>query len=502
MVVGSIEIKNKYIWIVAGILAGIILIFLLLWLINSSFIEVKITNGQNGEYSYSFLNQSSNKTVLNKTSSNPVKQLLPTSSYEVLAQQDYKSFFGVVKTQHLLANSYIEASLLPENYREFVGNNPQDCMNYINSQLISYSCDGVLANALVHMPATSNTPTYVTTTKGQGPAGYDEGFLTTSEGTFVLSQLPVFSENGAKQVLYRVGKNFVSSEVIFMPQLDDSIRYKSLPYKTGFIVFTPNFDQILYYPSIKSQGANITVTKVNSADTNPISLDIKDDSILTSYTNKVSNSSKTQQTKVFINTNSEVQTYTLNKSYSKVSFCGQSMLCMLNNSVVDVYNINSDQITYNYSLNNVVAMQNTNSGFLIVNSVGVVNIDVNNKVGFISYTLGGYKFNNIVPAQIGYIVSLTNTKGNKVALYIDQTKTNNTNIDKKVLELLTLSEISNISIYGNYLTIVPNLPTTENARGQTVVDTSKLKDVNNSIDNAINKLDIKKYGFEISNTSS
>lgn len=494
MTIGNIQIKNKYIFITIIVVAIVITVALLSWLINSSFIEVKVTNGESGSYKYSFLNQTSNKNIEVVTNSSQIKQLVPTDSYNVTIQQKNSSFISVVKTDKLLANTYIETKLYPENKREFIGNNPSQCMSYVNSVLVTFGCNDLLANALVHVPATKSLPTYSTTTRGQGPAGYYEGIFETKGGSFALSHIPMSSENGQTHILNKLGNNFTSVESINITNLNPTTRYSTINYKGGFIAYDQSFKEIQYFPSFNNQSTNITGVSLDSSYT-PISLDVNKDTILTTY-------SKDKQTYLYFNNSGNINSTNVDKKYTKVIYCGETYLCMTNDKILDIYKINNNQLDYQYSINNVIDMLNINNSLVFVNDVGVVKFDIVNRNGYFAYSFGIYKYNSIASTTSNnqFVLNVSNPQGNRVALLINPLESNSDNIDKKIAELQKDPNIKTVSIYKNFITIVPIIPTFTNNLGMTEFDSSKTKEINQQISDSITRVGINQKDYIINYT--
>lgn len=493
MIIGNIHIKNKYLWITGVVIIVIILLLIINWIINSAFIDISVVNGKSGGYNYSFLNQSSNQSSEVKTNESNIKQLVDSGEYEVLAKQADTSFYAIVKANKFLSSTYLDANLKPENFRSFIGNNPGECMSYVNNVLVSFGCNELLANARVHIPATPSLPTYTITTRGQGPAGYNEGIFETKEGSFALSQIPQSSEFGQTQILYQLGNNFNNINGFRLTSLNPSTRYNSIPYKNGFIAYNQTFSELQYFPTSKDQSTNIAGVVPDSSNT-PISLDVRDNTILTSY-------SKDNKTTLYLNTDNQVKTIGVDKHYSNINFCEKKYICMLNDKTLDIYLLDNNQVQYQYSVNNVESFVNLISGLYIANNYGVLKLDIQPRTGYLSYSYGEYKFNGIVPStsNTSYVLNLTNQNNNKVALLINPNKENTNNIDKKILVLQKDPNIRSLSIYGNFITVVPNIPRSNQANGQ--FDPIKVKEINQKIQKLINEsginLDIYKFNSTI-----
>lgn len=491
MTIRNIHIENKIIWIVGCIIASIILIASLIWIFNTSIIEINTKNGSSsGEYKYNFLNQIDSKLQTTNSKSPNSEYWMQASTYEVLARQDYKSYLSIIYTNGFFSRSLIEATLKPENRREFVGNNPQQCMSYVREVLVTLECGGLLANAQVHMPATKNLPTFTTTTRGQGPAGYDEGIFQTKDGSFALSHIPNSSENGQTHLLNKLGDNFKSVDVINITNnnLNRSSRYKSVPYKGGFIAYNSNFTEVMYFPGFINQAENIANTNPQNAN-NPISLDVKNETILTSYQGN-------NNSLIYLKNNKNLEAYTVNTAYNQISFCGEKYFCMLKDSKLDIYELVNKKFNYLFSVLNVKALHQTNSALLLVNDFGIINLNIPQKNGYLAYSFGDYKYNSSIKTTDNsrLVVNITNPNSSKVALLINPLEENSDNIDKKVVGIENNKDIKTFSIYKNYITVVPNIPADFNTSNNTF-DSAKVSQFNQEIISYIKStgIDLSKY---------
>ena len=81
---------------------------------------------------------------------------------------------------------------------------------------------------------------------------------------------------------------------------------------------------------------------------------------------------------------------------------------------------------------------------VIARGKDVVSLDVDKRTGLIDYSYGDYEFNGLRKDGFGYLLSLTNNKGRKVALYINQSASDTNKIDKKIAELQKIPEVNYI----------------------------------------------------------
>ncbi len=477
MTIGNIQIKNKYLWMALIIVVVVILIGVINWIANTSIIEVEVKNPQDGyEITNTFTNQIDKKVTTNNSKATSIQQLLPSSTYESLTEQNFQSFFTISETEGFLNNTFVEAILKNENKRDFVGNNPQDCMHYVNEVLVTLKCGDLLANASVHVAATPTLPTFVTTTRGQGPAGFDEGVFQTKDGSFSLSQTPNSSENGQTHILNKLGDNFKSTQVVIITNnnLNRSTKYKSNPYKTGFIAYNSNFTEVMYFPGFSNKAENIANSNPQNVN-NPISLDVKNETILTSYKGN-------ENSLVYLNTNGALEAFTVNKAYSQIMFCGEKYFCMINDGQLDIYELVNNRFIFQFSIVDVKAVHQTSTALLVINNYGVLNLNIPQKSGYLAYSFGEYKFNSSAKTtnNNSIIINLTNPSRDRVALLINPLAENSDNIDKKVINIENDKNIKTFSIYKNYITIVPDIPKDANTKNNTF-DTSRVESINQQI---------------------
>ena len=152
---------------------------------------------------------------------------------------------------------------------------------------------------------------------------------------------------------------------------------------------------------------------------------------------------------------------------------------------------------------NITSIQNTDVGLLALSDTRILNLDVDNKTGFVEYSFGDRKFCGLQKDVGGYLLCQTNTKGVNAVLRIDQTSNNSDSIDKKVAGLEKMSEVKNVSVYGQFLFISPDLGELvyDNSLGFFNYDPSVKQSVNDKISHQIDVLGVDRNTYHIINTS-
>lgn len=441
----------------------IVLICLLLivagrWASTVSFVEVSVDEATgSANINYQFYNKGSQKSSISSSSTN-IKKRLTKGSYEVLARQGNKTFFNIIQSKGFFATSAIKAVLQPEKSRTFVGDNPENCMNLINNMFLSYSCGGDLfSNVKIHIPASADTPTYVSPNPNKSIDGSLEGIVKTSGGVvFALIQSEPDGESLPLHTLYQLGTNLSITNSFGLSGLGGNKTYKIKPYKSGFIVYDTGYTQALYYQSPNQSPEKIKVGTSSDKNLSATDLQFENDTFLALYSSNVS--AKKAKTEVVMTKNGRFVSYIFNKAYLSGQPCGTNKLCLVGTKGLDVYDVSGSKAVYLYMVSDIITAHNTSSGFLVITKSEVIRLDVDNRSGFVEYSLGDFTYNSIQPVDGGYILSLTNSKGKKFALRINQVTADTASIDKKVAQLQKLQEVNTVSVNGNYIFISPNIP--------------------------------------------
>lgn len=492
--------------IILAILA-VTLLYAAYWVYGHSFIEITVNNTKSSEQlTFSFQKQGDDKASEAKSNSKTIKKLVSKSDYEVLVKQSDSSNLTIVRTNGFLRSTAINVNLTKEKERNFVGDNPADCVGYIESKIVSYSCGGLYGDINIHVPATQSQPTYALNNPNLTASGTVEGIVNTDEGNVLLLKSPENRDEGfilpAGHFAHIVDENLKSLTVTRLEGLSADKTYSIKPHGGGFIVFDSKFEQILYYPSTKSKPETISLGALKEKGLLPYALGISDNDLAGLYSTR--QDSKDDRSEVTIKSQNSTRNFVFKKSYSAVQPCGANKLCLLGNDKrLEVFDTSGEKPKFLFAVNNVVAIENSQKGSLAVNSTGVLNLNTEDRTGYYEYTFGKYTFNDIYKTQQGYILRITSNKNRGAALLIDQNSVNTDSIDKKTGDLQEMSEVSLVSIYGKFIYISADLGELvySNELRSFIYNPDTQKSVANKLNLEIDRLGIKREVYSISSNA-
>lgn len=485
------------------IIFGVFVILFVGWRIvsNISFINIDVSNSQSDtELVYSVIDNKTNKTTEVKTTSATFKRRVSKGSYQVLVQQGQTSYFEAISTKGFGGTTKITANLVSEKGRQFVGNNPASCFNYVDGVLVSSACTDLFSNVNIHVPATASTPTYAKKVANQ-VYGYSEGFIDVSGHTLVLIQTPNDTDVSPKHTIYSFDDLTLKSGVD-LTDLDPAKSYSIQAYKNGFLVYDNGFEHVLYYPSETSKPTSITLDGPASGKSlQPVSFRVSNGSIVVLYST-VDQKSKKSVSEIVINDGSSSKHYSFSESFTSATACGTNKLCTVGSSGLSVYDITGKKAVFLYKVSGVSYIQNMDNGLLAANDQGILRLDVDERRGFLEYSFGEYRFNALSLDPSGYVLSLTDGEGKKVALRIDQKNNDTDSIDKKVLELEKIPDVKNVSIYGKYIFVSPDLGEYKynSDLHEYSYDPAVKAKVNNEIQGVVVQMGLDKQGYVVINT--
>jgi hypothetical protein len=447
-------------------------LLVLLWFYNHAFLQISVTGSSNGaELTYTITNQSTNDVAEVKTQEHTIKKLLRKGDYEITVQQAETSYVALPTVSGFLSTKTVSAGLQLEKSREFVGNNPGPCMLYADI-LFSRPCDGNLSELTKHSPATSSSPT-VTEAPQVDPNSAEIKSLITFGGQNILLTL----DNAYALSVLRPDLTF--ADYTYLPEFAVTSDYTMQTYDQGFVVYSTDLKTIKYFSSLADTASPIDSPEPDSEISHPVELSTYKNSIGGLFNNEESSSDEASEEKpdskklfngtsefVFYNTKANNDTYTFNKLYSSGGLCGERKLCLISNNVLDVYDVSSKKAKRLFVVDDVQKILPSPDSLTIIKSNQVVRINPDSKTGFIEYSYGDYKYCGAAQAGAGYVLCLINNKSDKFALYINTAAINKDSIDKKTAELLRDPNISDLSVYKNYIYVSPNLgrPTIYNAQ--------------------------------------
>lgn len=436
---------------------------ILLLLFNFSFIKVTIQNPSNVEASYTFKKQADGSVSTSKSNQSSIRKLVRRGSYEVTVRQDNKNAFSITKASGFMTTNTVSSTLASEKSRQFIGNNPGPCMNLVDGVLASYACNANLDEAVIHKPASANEPTS-TITNNNAADSEIVGVVSTNEGSVAILKTPDTGDGvDSPYYAYLLKSDLTSKKRIALDNLSDAQTYKVIAYKGGFLLYSTDFNQVLYYGSLGAQPQNITFTKPKNNTLKPQTVSAQGNSLALSYSNNTieddshASGNKGIKNEVILLTDNKESHYNFDKPYS-VQLCDPTKLCLINEHGLTVMDISSKKAKQAFFVSDVRFIYTTTKTPVIVRDGDVLSFDVNSGLGSVDYVSSGTKpcgFAGVDSAS--YTLCVISKKQNKFALLINRNSDNEDSIDQKVSELEIMPEVKAISVYKNFIFLTPNL---------------------------------------------
>lgn len=451
------------------------------WLFSHAFIEIQVSNqvGTN-ETSYILIDQRSGERSEAKTKTGKLRKLVRKGSYEVLVQQDKRSFLSIKQTGGFLGTTRTDATLVGEKVRTFVGNNPNSCMYFIAGVLASSPCSGTVDELEFHIPATASQATF--TKKAAGPAAFLEAMLPTDTGAVaVISAANEDETKGNFHAAYSVNSSgaFSASALRELGDLDGSKQYTLNPYGTGYVAISADGSQMLFYPSFDQKPSKIDIEQPSDKTLRYLSSTAVDDNLVVIFSNTSetelpsfsdpegervhseeveAKATKKAKSEVVIRTPTKTQHLSLKQAVVQATLCGPDKLCLLLASGrLEVYQLHDDSQDLLFSMVGVLDIQKQQNNLRIIKSDGVFVLDLQKQEGFMVYSFGDYDFCGASRQTDSNIICIADDEGNRRALSIRMDQENTDSIDEKIAQLADMPEIKNVSIYGQFIHVSAQL---------------------------------------------
>lgn len=502
------QLPVKKLVIIAAV--AIVVLLVLSWVVNNGYIKVTTQNGE-GEISYSLTNQANQKDVKASGEQSSFKTTLGKGTYEVLVRSGNKSYFSLVDIQGLLKTTDVNATLESERGRRFIGHDPESCVHLIKQTLVSYECIGPISTLKTHVPATPSLPTY----SKINPYSSDdivEGIVETKSGDdlVVIYEVEVaghgdFEPKGTSHhnAFRMTDSGIIPSSSAALGGLDEKL-YSFLPYKDGFIAYDDELSKILYYQKLGSKPTEIK-TGVSKEGLSGYSVSTDQDALVVGYSEKgiegEEKESSRRKSEIAIIFNDSTKHISLDQTYNSVRLCGDNLLCALSSEKLDVFDVSAERPVLRFSLSGVSAFVVQNNRLVVAKDKDILSLDVASRSGYIEYNLGDYSLCGLHTANSSYMICVSDSRGKRSLLLIDQSKTSD-DIDKKILKLQDLAEVKEVSIYGDYIFISPEAGQLKfiPSLGGYSYDPEVLKNANDKINAKVNELGIDRNKYRVKST--
>lgn len=432
-----------------------IVLLLVLWLASVGFIDVTVKGKPAGSLTYTVIDRAGNQVSQTKTISDHFHKRLKKGAYQIRIVASEQSSIQVSSVGGFFRTTKINTPLQPEKSREFVGNNPNFCMFYGQGLLYSYNCSE-LGGLTAHLPANSSTPT-TNTSEADAPFILINGIVSLNG----INKALVIDDEGGGVGLYDIDQELRQTNPVMLTGVSATDAANIANYKSGFVLYPNNLTSLKYFASPSSSPSTITAAKPNPGVTNPVGLSVLGESIGALFNNGTGGSDQAGPTSgksefVYYGSGAK-RSYSFSKLYTSGGLCGHDELCLINSSLLDVYDVSQKKPNYIFSIKNVQKAFYVNKTLLIATNDDVIGLDPQSLTGTVQFSYGGSQYCGLNASGDGYVICLMNNKGKKVALHIDPSQNNTDSIDKKVLELLKDPNIDDVSAYKNYIYILPNL---------------------------------------------
>lgn len=452
-------------YVVLAIVATLFIgVFWFVW--NYSFIEVSVEGASNGT-NLKITNQSNNQSSSLELKTKTTKKMLRKGDYQISASQTSKSGMSIANSTGFLRTTKTTVTLEGENARQFVGNNPSPCMYFTGVVLASYECSDI-AGLTLHQPATAQTPT-VNLSVEDFSYQYPQGMVRTKEGTVILTRLEAGEANPEKSIaVFLLDDNLQISKEALILDFDPDKTYSIKTYKDGFIVHSTTSNDGQYFASIDAKPQSVTLGKPKDSTLKPGAWSASGSQTAIAFSNNTEgekadldndNPGKVK-TEVVVNKDGKDSRFTIEVNPTSMLFCGTDKLCLLNEKVVDVYSLATDEPSFMYRVSGIDDIFPDNKNILLAKSDGIWLFNPDSATGHMSYSFSNnYTYCGAQETTNGFSVCLINNQQKKVGLFVDTTKPDNGSIDKKIASLQSMSDVLNISAYKNFLYISPNAGT-------------------------------------------
>ena len=363
------EVFTKYKkWLI--LFTSIVVILLIVnFLRNRSYIEITTQGTGNNTVSYELLDQRSNKKI-SVSGVNRIKKIVPRSSYEILVTSGSKNAWQIVETSGFFSTTKVTVIPKDEISRTFIANDPSGCM-VPATVLLSYECSGPLSGIKRHLPGnistppqvsegienSGNNPESITQTKegivalvGEAETGeFDEAVLANPEPTYFVG---ILDQDGSRVIK----KRRVSLSIT-------DIRHTIKPYKDGFVIYSDDFSEIKVFENFDSEGKDLNIEdleegfSVQQVEVMQNNIVVTVSNFIDNENNSTSRLQKGLKSYVYVyNGLSTAKKYAFNTYWNKALVCSPNRLCLLSiqnqKNQIDVYDISQAKPKELYSINN------------------------------------------------------------------------------------------------------------------------------------------------------
>ncbi|MBX4188795.1 hypothetical protein KW792_01715, partial [Candidatus Saccharibacteria bacterium] len=332
---------------------------------------------------------------------------------------------------------------------------------------------------------------------GSAPEGIIEGLIKTPEGNIALVHQADLEGPGG-HILYLLDSSLRPVKSLVQSDLDSESNYEIKPYGQGFVAYSSDYGQVYKYSSINAASSKMALTAPKNNKLKALSLYVSGNHITIGYSDPQSDPMKASSNEILDYSDSRsTDTAFSGLPIVAASFCGQASLCVRSaDKSMSVYNSGGKLLS---KLWGIEEMQPMGGQILLALDDKTVLFNVDENTGLPEYTYGSYKFCGLQPiAADAYLLCMKS--GNKtVALEIHRSSDDQDSIDKKINQLQKLPQVDTVSIYRNYIYIVPQSASLkyDAAHKITEPDPAAQAAINLKINKEIDTLGINRNAYKI-----
>lgn len=402
-----------------------------------------------------------NKSSSLKASGPQTRKLVKKGMHNVFVSKDGSSYFVAINVRGFFKESSVKPTLEKERKRSFVGDNPLPCTTYINQTLFSYECQGGTDSLVAHKPSVGTQATYTQPEKiTQGEVA---GVMNINNNLLVVGK-PVFVDSDPLYYAYTPASNGMY-QGIKLSGIDATKNYTAKPYKTGFILYTDDFDTFYYFASPQSNPEVINIPKPSDESLQPVSIEVNGSRIVVLYTNNkdgaVADIHDSKDIRGIKNTlvvygGGQTTTVDINNTQIAQAFpCGKSLLCLWSGGNAKVYRLQGNKAEPISEVFGIEGLSVSGETLYINRSKQIIAYKPETGSGYNIYSLGDYTLCGSQGWSGGQVVCLISPNNKKSALLIDERQELNDNLDKKILVLANNPAVASYSVYGNNVVVSP-----------------------------------------------
>lgn len=404
------------------------------------------------------------------TSSTTYSSRLPSGKYTVTIKDGLTSQLKTVSIGRFFSKETIAVVLSEESKREFIAENPRSCLTEVRGLIASYTCNGPASGLAVHLPAAINTAPSIATLKKSIDStnqvnsqlgieaieeiieepGSIEAAVKVNDKTFLLLYLS--NERGVYHTVYELSLVNNAPVIAFVKSLDG----------LGNDLYQAN-----YYDGqlvLSNQDGSKVATGTSFDDLTLVRDVTKNDANFSSYRNGT-------LFQVFIETEKGAQDFDLSKGSSiltlemdgesknltidkevlKAGFCSD-LLCVLNDdNSLHVYDESLKQLAI---IPGVEDYKTSNNLVYLLKNDSVVSYDPVLQEGYTIYSSDTFALSDFTIYNDELYITVDSGKKQHLLKASQQAPDY---IDRAISVLIKNGFINTLSLYKNFIFIVPEL---------------------------------------------